>query len=97
MIAKLELTTAVRPKLGWGKVVAPTGYRSYQKTSRLANERTGFQSRDDATQFHNREKTNAHKYLHIHSYTIFTIDTITHARIYQAEFSPTSRLTYKIP
>ena len=54
MIVKLELTTAVRPKLGWGKVVAPTSYRKRRTTS-VANERTGFQSRDGATQFHNKD------------------------------------------
>ena len=51
MIVKLELTTAVRPKLGWGKVVAPTSYRKRRRTTSVANERTGFQSCDDATQF----------------------------------------------
>ena len=55
MIVKLELTTAVRPKLGWGKVVAPTSYRKSQGTTSVANERTGFQSRDGATQFHYKD------------------------------------------
>ena len=55
MIVKIELPAGRQPKIGLGKVVAPTSYRKSKGTTSVANERTGFQSRDGATQFHYKD------------------------------------------